>query len=204
MDTKTIQYYDENAELHFQMYQDAPSGPAKYFEIAFAPGCEVLDIGTGSGRDMALLMSSGYKPFGVEPSGRFRALAEARFPRLAGRIWAGALPGLSAQFNRKFDGILCAAVFQHIPEEQQLEAAVDMRNLLNPGGRLLLSFPKDRPGIDASGRDDHGRLYITLLPETLDPMFARLGLEHLGTWTDLDTLGRPGITWTTMLFELRR
>jgi hypothetical protein len=132
-----------------------------------------------------------------------RDLATANLPRLAGRIYAGGLPGLAAQINHKFDGILCAAVFQHIPQEQQFDAAFDIRNLLKPNGRFLLSFPKDRPGIDASGRDDRGRLFTTLIPDAVELLFERLGFQRIGKWEDPDSLGRPGVTWTTMLFDLR-
>jgi hypothetical protein len=132
-----------------------------------------------------------------------RELAAGHFPQLAGRIYAGSLPGLSRQIGRKFDGILCAAALQHVPEEQLFDAVFDMRNLLKAGGRLLLSFPMDRPGIDASGRDARGRLYTRLNPEALELLFERLGFVPIGRWEDPDSLDRPGYTWTTFLFILR-
>jgi hypothetical protein len=97
---------------------------------------------------------------------------------------------------------LCAAVFHHIPREQQFDAAGDIRCLLKPNGRLLISVPRDRPGIDASGRDDCGRLYTPLGPEQLDLLFERLGFQRIGAWEDADSLGRPGVSWTTLLFVL--
>ena len=186
MDPRTVQYYDDNAEEIFALYEGSKSGPEKYFKLAFPPGAEILDIGAGSGRDMGILMREAYEAYGAEPSPRLRALATERIHGLAGRIYAGSLPGLAAVINRKFDGILCAAVFQHIPQEQQFDAAFDIRNLLKPNGRLLLSFPKDRPGIDASCRDDRGRLYTPLISAAIELLFERLGFQRIGKWETAD------------------
>jgi SAM-dependent methyltransferase len=132
-----------------------------------------------------------------------RERAAAHLPHLAGRIYSGSLPGLSRQIDRKFDGILCAAVLQHVPEEQLIDAVFDMRNLLKPGGRLLLSFPNDRPGIDPSGRDEHGRLYTRLNPGSVELLFERLGFLRIGEWEDDDSLGRTGFTWIVLLFTFQ-
>jgi 2-polyprenyl-3-methyl-5-hydroxy-6-metoxy-1,4-benzoquinol methylase len=202
-DSQTVQYYDDHAGEVFAQYSSARSGVEKYFRLAFPPGSEVLDIGAGSGRDLDILIREEYEGYGAEPSPQLRALATANLPALAGRIYAGALPGLAAQIGRKFDGILCAAVFQHIPQEQQFDAAFDIRNLLKPNGRLLLSFPKDRPGIDPSGRDDRGRLFTTLISDAVGLLFERLGFQRIGKWEDDDSMGRPNVKWTTLLFILR-
>ncbi len=203
MDALTARYYDENAETVFAMYSSGKSGVEKYFKMAFPPGSEILDIGSGSGRDMSILINEQYEAYGIEPSSNLRMLAAVQSPQLQGRIYAGALPDLATQIGRKFDGVLCAAVFQHIPQEQQFDAAFDIRNILKPNGRLLLSFPKERPGINASGRDEYGRLYTTLIPEAIELLYERLGFQCLGRWEDIDSLGRPGISWTTLLFALR-
>jgi hypothetical protein len=202
MDPKTIQYYEDHCDELFATYSRTNSGPAKYFKVAFPPGSEILDIGAGSGRDMGILIREKYEAYGAEPSHRLRELA-LQTPGLAGRIWEGALPDLAGRIGRKFDGILCSAVFQHIPREQQFDAAFDIRNLLKANGRLLLSIPKDRPGIDASRRDEGGRLFTQLVPKELELLFERLGFQRIGAWVDIDSLGRSGISWTTLLFELR-
>jgi 2-polyprenyl-3-methyl-5-hydroxy-6-metoxy-1,4-benzoquinol methylase len=117
----------------------------------------VLDIGAGSGRDTCLLIRQECEAYGAEPSACMRELAAGHLPQLAGRIYPGALRSLLQQIGRKFDGILCAAMLQHVPEKQLFDAVFDMHNLLKPGGRLLLSFPMDRPGMDTSGRDAYLR-----------------------------------------------
>jgi hypothetical protein len=45
---------------------------------------------------------------------------------------------------------------------------------LKEGGRLWISVPADRPGLDAEGRDDTGRLFQAVHPEYLVLLFERL------------------------------
>jgi SAM-dependent methyltransferase len=202
MDSRTIRYYNENAESVFARYQSVPSPVERYFRIAFPPGVEVLDVGAGSGRDLAELIREGYAAWGVEPSESLRRLAIERNPSLETRLTDGSLPDVSARLNHKFDGILCSAIFMHIPEEQLFDAACDIRNLLKPHGRLLLSIPRTRTDVGDDQRDAQGRLFVPLVPESIQLLFERVGFQRIGRWEDEDFLARPGFTWTTLLFEL--
>jgi hypothetical protein len=60
MDPKTVQYYDDHGDELFALYTVSARGPAKYFKAAFPPGSEILDIGTGSGRDLGILIREQY------------------------------------------------------------------------------------------------------------------------------------------------
>ncbi len=202
MDAMTIKYYNDNADSVFAMYSSLKSGAEKYWRLAFSPGSEILDIGSGSGRDVDWMIREQYDAYGVEPSSNLRSLALLKMPQLQGRIYSGALPGLAAQIGRKFDGILCSAVFQHIPQEQQFAAAFDIRNLLKPNGGLLLSFPKSRPGLNDACRDENGRLFTKLVPDAVLFLFESLGFQCIGDWDDSDGLGRSRITWKTLLLSL--
>jgi SAM-dependent methyltransferase len=202
MDPATVQHYDDQAEFFFALYSSIKDGIEKYFKLAFPAGSEVLDIGAGSGRAVDILIREGYQAYGVEPSPRLRSLATSRIPGLEGRIQGGAIPGLASALDRKFDGILCSGVFQHIPQKEQTAAAEDIRKLLKPCGRLLITVPKDRPGIDESGRDEHQRLYTQQTPQALESLFESLGFQGIGKWEDADNLGRPGFSWTTFLFSI--
>lgn len=42
-----------------------------------------------------------------------------------------------------------------------------------------------------------------MVPNELELLFERLGFRRIGSWVDIDSLGRPGISWVTLLFQLR-
>src|SRR5688572_28750285 len=123
MDPLTVQYYDDNAEAVFARYQVAISSVTRYFKLAFPQRSEILDIGAGSGRDMQTLIREQYEVYGVEPSEPLRRLAVTHNPHLGERLQVGSLPGLAAKIGKKFDGILCSAVFMHIPEDLHFDSA---------------------------------------------------------------------------------
>ncbi|MFN7750709.1 MAG: hypothetical protein ACK5TE_00385, partial [Pseudomonadota bacterium] len=78
-----------------------------------------------------------------------------------------------------------------------------LRGLLRRHGRLLLSLPLARADIDVDERDSHGRLFKTYRPEYLQLLFERVGFQLIGRWESDDVLGREGVRWYTLLFELR-
>jgi SAM-dependent methyltransferase len=200
VDDQTAKYYEENAESAASAWEQA-HGAESYFGIAFPAGARVLDIGSGSGRDLARLMRNGWESYGLEPSSALREQSVRLHPELMGRISAGALPA-NVPTDDRFDGILCSGVLQHLPKPQLFDAVYAIRELLKPRGRVLVSIPGERSDVDVKGRDAHGRLFNSIVPGELALLFERTGYQCIGRWTDPDQLGR-GFNWTTILFELR-
>lgn len=135
VDPKTAEFYDRNAAGIAERYESAPSPVERYFALAFPAGSRVLDVGAGSGRDLAALLRAGYDGFGVEPSAGLRQAAAAAHPEVVERLAGGALPGIGTPFGGGFDGIVCCAVLMHVPESDLFDAALDLRRLLKPHGR---------------------------------------------------------------------
>jgi hypothetical protein len=88
------------------------------------------------------------------------------------------------------------------PREKVLDAALALRSVLKEHGRLLLSIPLARPGLDTQNRDPHGRLFTPLDPDYLQLLFERLGLQMVDRWESEDALNRKGHDWCTLLFHL--
>jgi SAM-dependent methyltransferase len=203
VDPRTAAYYDAHAPDIAARYEGVASPVARFFPAAFVAGCRVLDVGAGSGRDMAALSAAGYEAFGVEPIAGLRGAAIQAHPELAGRIAAGSLPQLGDPFGGAFDGVLCSAVLMHLPESDLFDAALALRRVLRPNGRLLLSLPEARVDVGADHRDAQGRLFQPYTADYLQLLFERLGFQQIGKWVTDDALQRAGNSWFTLLLELR-
>lgn len=199
MDTLTLNYYEENAAQLFDQYESIESGIAAYFQASFPVGGTIIDIGAGSGRDTRKLLELGYDAYGVEPTEAFRNLAQSRQPSLNGRIWPGSLPHLILPYQ--VDGIVCSAVFMHLPENHLFDALLSLRNALKIHGRLLISIPKNRPGLDENYRDSEKRLFQPIEADRLSLLAERIGFRLVSRWVNSDALHRPGYDWVTLLFE---
>lgn len=144
MDTSTIAYYSQNALAVAERYESVVSSLSKSFGEAFKPKSRLLDIGCGSGRDLALLASLGHDCFGVDATPEFVNLSQSLHPELSGKILQAALPNFEPPFSGDFDGVLCSAVLMHIPESELVPAAVSIKQCLKRHGRLLYSVPSKR------------------------------------------------------------
>ena len=199
MDERTADYYTEFSEDMAKRYDAAESEMRGRLARVFSAGMRVLDVGAGSGRDAALLLEMGCDAYGVEPCDALRQVAEREHPELAGRLAANSLPQLGHPFGGEFDGVLCSAVLMHLQKAEMLDAAISLRDVLKEDGRLPLSVPLRRPGLDAENRDAHGRLFTPLAPDYLQLLFERIGFQVLDQWESEDLLEREGISWYTFL-----
>ena len=200
MDQKTAEFYRRNVSDVFARYESVVSPLASYFQLAFPQsGQRILDIGCGSGRDLRALLEQGFDAYGTEPVDEMREFAIREFPILKDRISAQSLPGIT--YGSPFDGIVCSAVLMHIPLGQQLEAFINLRELLKVGGRLLLSLPAQRPDLDDEHRDPDGRLFLPMDPERIRLLAEQIGFTFLSLSQNKDALGRPEHDWNIFLFE---
>lgn len=204
MDSRTLEYYDRHAADVSAGYRGAiPDVHQRRFEDSFERGSRIMDVGAGSGRDLALLLSLGFDAYGMEPSAGMRDEALKAYPELASRILPLGLPlPENAATGDKYDGVVCSAVLMHVPEAELFNSVFSLKRLLREGGRLLLSFSCTRPGLNEEYRDEHGRLFTACFPEFLLGIFERLGFQLRQRWENADSLGRPGMTWHTLLLEL--
>ncbi len=134
-----------------------------------------------------------------------RAIAIAKHGELRERITSGALPDALPELEAlggPFDGALCSAVLQHLPRHALFDAVFSLRGLLVPHGRVLVSIPSGGRTLDAEGYDRDGRLYTAIPAGELRLLFERCGFATIGSWSDDDSLGRSGMVWHTLLFEL--
>jgi len=165
----------------------------------------ILDIGCGTGRDLAFLRRKGKDAYGIEASHEMLAVAKATCEQAGlsteGRIFQAALPEIGLFQDAEFDGILCSAVLMHLPEECLFDSVYAIRRLLRSGGVLRVSIPSERDDIDPkTHRDRDGRLFADLPPAKLQLLLERIGFSMRQQESVPDSLGRTGIRWAVMEF----
>jgi ubiquinone/menaquinone biosynthesis C-methylase UbiE len=104
------------------------------------PKQRVLDVGCGTGKSLWLLhqkCDASVKLFGIEPSRDMLRQAQAR---LAGRaeLRQGSAQKLPYA-THSFDVIISTQVLHHLPLAEKKKAVAEMRRVLKPGGRLIIS-----------------------------------------------------------------
>lgn len=93
-------------------------------------GKTVLDVGCGGGYYLGAAANEGAKVYGIEPDERERASLSDRFP---------VFESLDAAKHIRADFILCLTVIEHV--ENPVEFLRNMAELLNPGGRIIVTTP---------------------------------------------------------------
>lgn len=202
MDDQTISAYDSQARELAEHYENCSGGFSEWFDVAFPKQCRVLDVGAGSGRDLALLLAGGWEAFGIEPSPGLIEEALRCHPELQGRLSQDGLPALSTIPDQSFDGTLCSAVLMHIPEEELFDSIFSLRRILKPGGRLLVSLSIKPDGTPTRGRDSKGRIFNGLSAGKIEWLLSRCGFRKIETGRSDDALGRTERRWVTLLFSL--
>jgi 2-polyprenyl-3-methyl-5-hydroxy-6-metoxy-1,4-benzoquinol methylase len=203
MDQSTLKYYSDNAAQVAERYESVVSDLSAHFADSFSKGGKILDIGCGSGRDLAVLHKLGFDCYGVDPVLEFVEIAQQIHPELNNRIALGKLPELQVPFNGNFDGVLCSAVLMHIDTEQLPATVKDIKSCLKLGGRLLYSVPSKRTDVVESNRDANGRLFIPDQAVRLNSLFSSIGFTEIASWTNSDSMGRDSVEWMSVLLELQ-
>ena len=202
MDSATVDYYSQNAQTVAERYESVVSSLSNSFGDAFKPKSKLLDIGCGSGRDLALLASLGHDCFGLDATPEFVDLSQSIHNELIGKVLHAALPNFAPPFGGDFDGVLCSAVLMHVAESELVPAAVSIKRCLKKHGRLLYSVPSKRLDVVTENRDANGRLFVPDQSDRLQKIFEQLGFSLISKWDNADSLGRDSVEWISVLMEL--
>jgi SAM-dependent methyltransferase len=204
MDPRTLKHYNQHAASMAAQYESADVTRLHQRLLeALPPKGRVLEIGCGSGRDLAFLHAQGFDVTGLEPSDGMRAVALERHPGLAGRLHPGTIPfppGL-AGLKPPYDAILAIAVIMHLTDPELADWIRQLKDALRPGGILFLSASYDREGLSGQ-RDVGGRLFVERAPAQVEAMMREGGLETVRMFRSRDTLKRT-LRWFTQVYRMR-
>ncbi len=122
------------------------------FETALPRTANVLDLGCGGGRNLAVFAQRGHRVVGLDASSRLLARATAKAGR--GGLVRGdvvALPFADASF----DAVHCVAAIHHLAAaEERRQGAVEAARVLRLGGLVLFSAWAHEQDRFASGPAD--------------------------------------------------
>jgi SAM-dependent methyltransferase len=196
MDEKTIKVYNEQAGVIAARHRArAHSYLHELVQQFFVLGGCTADIGCGSGRDTAWLVSQGFPTVGYDASEGMLEEARAACPGLDLRI--DSLPELASITDGQYQNVLSSAVIMHLPAGQLSAAVRSLARILLPGGRLALSYRGSGAGAE---REEDGRLFTPINPEALTRMLETAGLRILLSNARPDTT-RERIVWRYVAAE---
>ena len=202
MAERTISYYDSKAADQVQKYEQADMSEVHAILCkAFISGARLLELGCGSGRDAAFLLSKGFDVLITDGSSNILDYALQIHPELEPRHRLLRLPEPFPFGGEEFDGVYAIGVFMHLDLSGYASSLKEIWRVLKKGGRFFFSVPHYRDDLIEQERDDRGRLYTALSEQDWIKECESVGFVMLSTYKTEDSLGRRGIGWISFLLE---
>lgn len=133
---ETLSYYNQNADAFIAGTQKADmSEQYGLFLKYLSPGCKILDLGCGSGRDSACFSSMGFDVTAVDGSEELCKRVQENHG-----IHAHCIKFEELSFVSEFDGVWACASLLHVRKAQMQDVLGKVSAALKPGGILYASF----------------------------------------------------------------
>ena len=189
--SRTKDYYDSHATEYFEKTVE---GDFDSFRMRFTSylkeNARIIDVGCGSGRDVAAFCKMGYNAEGLDNSKELAALAA---DKLGINITVEDMSTWKAE--QPYDGIWCFASLLHLTDKELESFFSNLEYNLSPGGILFVSV---KDGIE-TGFDEEGRYMRNFNQDELISMITEAGLEVLDIIHTEDAFGRGGFTWLSVI-----
>lgn len=194
----TIKYYNQAAQTLIPAYDSAKM--STFYNILLknlTPGSKILDIGFGSGRDLAFLKDKGFEIWGADPSHQFVNHAKNRFDDISNHFFNTSLPvlNLPKELEHFFDSIILIAVWMHLPKNTYESSISSLCSFLKPGGKIVLSYSI------TPRKEESDRYFENINTSLLQALFEKYGFKQISKNTNKDGLGEREITWVTEVYS---
>ncbi|MCF7934594.1 MAG: class I SAM-dependent methyltransferase [Spirochaetia bacterium] len=156
--TDTLTYYDNHAAATAQRYEQVDSRLfLEGLPIWVQNKAKILDLGSGSGRDAAFLLSEEYDVYGIDGS---KAMVEESIrlhPELSERLTHQILPGPLPYRDESFDAVISIAFLMHLNRSDVQELCREVLRVLSPHGVFWFSIrlPAGDESTGQPGAEDH-------------------------------------------------
>ncbi len=196
IDLSTLRVYRDYAiELSNQYERGDRSAIQQRLLQLFPANGRVLDVGCGSGADVAFLAQKGFAVEGVDASEVMLKQAIRHHPEIDGKLRRLACPfDLISLASNSFDGISAQSVLMHLDGTQLDRAFAEFYRILAPQGVLYISLFDSRNDLNGDGRDQPGRKFHLYAEGDVRQRLSGAGftvIESLPVGSD--ALGRSGV-----------
>jgi len=197
-----VPYYDVHAKQLTEQYESLEAHALHQWLMDLLPtgaNLRALDVGAGSGRDAAWLVSRGFEVWAVEPSAVMRQEAQKRHAEAAITWLDDHLPELeqtrvaASQQGVSFHFILMSAVWMHLAPQLRATAFKNLMGLLTAGGILAVTL---RCGPAPAEREMY-----EVTEEEIRQLSAEFGATVLRCLSAPDQSGRSEISWIQMALQ---
>ena len=200
----TLDYYNRDAGRIAANYEAVDfSAVIERVGDSIEPGSRVLEIGCGSGRDAAVLLSKGFDVTALDGSREMLRQALRLHPELEGRDVCHALPDELPFADREFGAVLAMAVLMHVPQSELPTVFASIARVLAPGGTFAYSVNTERPGLDEHRKDPRGRHFTCLTAGGWEDLHLNAGFRTEYSQEDDDITRRTGVRWVTFICRLQ-
>jgi cyclopropane fatty-acyl-phospholipid synthase-like methyltransferase len=200
MNNLTTKFYNENAVSLTKKYESADVQELQNFLTKeFSGKKKLLELGCGSGRDCAYMLSQNHDILGIDASKQLINEAIKQHPELTNKLRHLLMPNGLSQIDSNFDGIYSIATLMHL-STPEIKSSIKMINkLLIPSGKFVFSVSTFRNDVNEEGIDKNGRFFNILPTSKWVNLCKEVGFKNIHTKeTSTDGLSRQGITWLTI------
>jgi putative AdoMet-dependent methyltransferase len=120
----------------YQDYERILDKVMEYCELAKNRYASVIDIGTGTGNLASRFLARGLHVLGIEPSGEMRRICQEKYPEIM--VEEGDFLTIPLYLPR-VDLVVSAYALHRLTPAEKVEAVIEMKRLLNPGGRVVIA-----------------------------------------------------------------
>lgn len=194
MSNKTIDYYDCNADAYFRTTVGANMIPIcdKFLRL-IKPEGKIVDVGTGSGRDLKYFLEKGYSAEGID-------LSQEMCKRVAAYSGGKVTCTDICEWHpaEKYDGVWANASLLHLPVNEIEKFILRLPEILETGGVAYISM---KSGIE-NGYDDEGRYFSDFTEDRVQQILSKsTALRLIEGWRTRDELRRENFEWLNFIIS---